>query len=156
MTTLHLGVVDLPYSEPPPKKGKRKKKGGGSNLKSTADVAAILEDKYHIMQHFAELHHEDIVHSLENAVEGALENLLSGAQHNPNMFDNAASEIEVMFKDMLTNKELEGIGYPGVPTQAAIKGVSHRFKHPYAKANPQRPSFIDTGLYQSAFKAWIE
>jgi hypothetical protein len=39
---------------------------------------------------------------------------------------------------------------------AATAGVNHRKKKPYAKANPARPAFVDTGLYQSAFRAWVE
>jgi hypothetical protein len=38
---------------------------------------------------------------------------------------------------------------------AALHGVSHRFKHPYAR-RARRPSFIDTGLYQNSFAAWVD
>ncbi len=160
---LNLGVTDLPYADPEParkvpkKPGKRPRKPAErQGSLSTGDVAEILEAHYHVMEHFVELHGEEIAHQIENSMQGALENLLSGAPvpAGHDIFGTAMSEIEDVFKNMLSNEELEKIGYPGLPTQAAIKGVSHRFKRPYAK-RAKRPSLIDTGLYQSSFKAWV-
>jgi len=50
-------------------------------------------------------------------------------------------------------KEVEKLGIPGVPTKAALRGVNHRLKHPYRRRGA-RPSFVDTSLYMSSFKAW--
>jgi len=50
---------------------------------------------------------------------------------------------------------MDQLGYPGIPTGAAEAGVNHRLLHPYAKDNPERPSFIDTGQYQADFKSWV-
>jgi hypothetical protein len=51
-------------------------------------------------------------------------------------------------------KEMDRLGYPGVPTKASLDGVSHRFKN--KRGAPGRPSFSDTGLYEDSFVAWID
>lgn len=161
---LELGVIDLPYADPAPKPRKaprrpgrrprKRRQDGDRGSKSTGDVAEILEAKYHIMEHFVQLHGGDISRALENSLQGALESILLGAPTTIDAFGTGTSQIEDDFKNMLSLKELEGIGYPGIPTEAAKKGVSHRFKRPYVR-RARRRSFIDTGLYQSSFKAWV-
>ena len=153
MTKLHLGVTDIAYSTAP--SGKRKRRKSAATI-TTGEVAEILEDEYHPMEHYWELHKEEIAKSLEGSLAGALETAMMTGSLPDNAFASAESEIEAGFKKMLSEGELEGLGYPGVPTQAAIKGVSHRLRHPYAKSNPRRPSLIDTGLYQASFKSWFE
>lgn len=150
-TTLHLGVVDMPYAHDP--------KGT-----STGDVAEILEVRYHVMEVFFELHRHDIAADLEHSVAGAIEALMQGAPpENSSPFGRAEAEIEKRFKNFLDSQEIERMGIPGVPTQAALDGVSHRFKNPrYMKKGKKlvkrqrRPSFIDTGLYEASMKAWFE
>lgn len=142
MTTLHLGVIDLPYTY-------------GSGSKTTGDVAEILEDKYHVMEHFYELHSVQIVENISDSLVGSFESLMSGAPPRGDLYAGGTAKIEEAFKNFLTNKEMDALGYPGVPTAAAQRGVSHRFKKPYKKRAP-RPSFIDTGLYESSFKAWVD
>jgi hypothetical protein len=164
MPTLHLGVLDVGYvqTESAPKRApKRPRKGPHKahakkyqNI-STGDVAEILESKYHPMEIFFEQHKEDIAADLEGSLAGALESLLMGAPPSLDAFGSATSQIEDRFKKFLSEKEMEGLGYPGVPTKAALMGVSHRFLHPYKK-RPPRPSFIDTGLYQASFKSWVD
>ena len=151
--TLHLGVVDIPYSEPPsPVKRGRKPKRVAAQI-STGDVAGFLEAEYHVMEVFFEANAEKIVGYLEHSLAGTLEGILMGAPLGQDAFGTATSDIEERFRDFLSNKEMEALGYPGVPTQAALQGISHRFKN---KRGPKpRPSFIDTGLYQASFKAWI-
>jgi hypothetical protein len=61
-----------------------------------------------------------------------------------------------MFSNFLALQEVEKLGIPGVPTQAALKGISHRLKHPYRKSNPRRPSFVDTGEYMRSAAFWID
>lgn len=169
--TLHLGVVDIPYAdssyEAPPKKmrlggakrGKAEapptKKGGGA--KTTGDVAEILEDKYHVIEFFYEdLGGELIAGALENSVLGAIESVVLGAPVDSiRPTAEAEGEIEAAFRHFLDQREMDGHA-PGVPTAASVAGVNHRFLHPYAKSNKSRPSFIDTGLYQANFKAWVD
>jgi hypothetical protein len=59
-----------------------------------------------------------------------------------------------MFNEFIDRRGMDGM--PGVPTDAARLGINHRLKHPYAKANPERPSFKDTGTYMQSFTAWVE
>ena len=148
MTTLHLGVIDQPYDE-------------GA---TTGMVAEILEDKYHVMEVFFELRIDDVAAALERSIQGALDALAMDAPvENIDPFGSATADIETAFRHFLDSKEIEGIGIPGVPTQAALDGVSHRFKNPRYKITKKgkkvkrapRPSFIDTGLYEASMKAWF-
>lgn len=140
MPVLHLGVIDVPYA----------RRSG----KTTGDVAEILEAKYHIMEVFYQQNEALVARSLEKSVAGALESLLLGAPSSIDAFGAGTSGIEDRFKQFLSRREVEKLGYPGVPTQAALRGVSHRFKG--KRSGKRRPSFIDTGLYQSSFKVWVD
>jgi len=139
--TLHLGVIDVPYAE--------------ENGITTGDVADILEAKYHPMEIFYELHKQEIADDITNGVQNALEALMMGApdQGLTGAVNAGTTNINEKFKDFLANGEMESLGYPGVPTQAALDGVNHRLKK---KSGPRRPSFIDTGLYQSSFTSWVD
>jgi len=155
VSTLFLGVMDLPYADGASYReaGRRKPKQMGSS--TTGDVAAILEEKYHIMEVFFELHGDEIAEDLVNSLAGAIENIDMGAPTSIDALGEAGSKIEERFRDFLMKKEMESLGIPGVPTQASLEGHSKRFKHPYAKRAP-RPSFIDTGLFEGSFKAWVD
>lgn len=148
---LHLGVIDLPYANVPAEKGRSRSKVA-SGTQTTGDVATWLENKYHAMEHFAELHGPDIAAAIENALAGNLETLLSG-QPIASIVAGADSAIEEAFRKFITSKELDALGYPGIPTRAAVEGLSHRFKN--RKGSP-RPSFVDTGAYVNSFKAWVD
>jgi hypothetical protein len=168
--TLHFGVVDIPYSTniktAPRRVGVRSVKGGKARAfsaapsggETTGDVAQILEDKYHIMEIFVEeIGADRIEKAVEHSIAGALETMISSHGRNtPDSFltTEAEGEIEDAFRLFLSQGEMDGI-QPGVPTKAALAGVSHRFAHPYAK-RPARPSFIDTGTYQASFKVWSD
>ena len=150
---LHLGVIDVPYAPQPPAKRRRKK--AVAKTQTTGDVAEILENRYHVMEHFWELHSADAVQAFESSLQGEVDNLIMGAPLSASAFGSAESAIEDRFKRMLAERELDVLGFPGIPTAAAQHGVSHRMKRPYAR-RAARPSFIDTGLYQASFKAWVE
>jgi hypothetical protein len=148
MTKLHLGVIDIPYKE---------------ESQTTGEVAEILEARYKVMESYFESHKLDIAKAMENSVAGALENLMLGGPVDASPFVAAESFIDADFRKFLSSSEIEKLGIPGVPTQAALDGVSHRFKNPrYVKVRgkkvkrPRRPSFIDTGLYQSSMKSWFK
>lgn len=149
MTTLHLGVLDVPYVNAP--SGTKGKSAAGE--KTTGDIAEILEAKYGIFQTFVEIHGDDVAKALEDSVAGALESVLMGAPPRNDLHGAGTSKIETMFKDFLSKQEMDGRGVAGVPTQAALKGVNHRLKR---KRGAPRPSFIDTGLYQSSMRAWVD
>lgn len=155
MPLLHLGVADVPYAQAPGAAHRYTRAHSKGSAVTTGDVAEWLEDKYHPMEVFAQQHMDDLAKDLEGSLQGALEDLLMGAPAGADAFGSATSKVEERFKEFLSLKEMDALGYPGVPTQASLRGVSHRFKHPYAR-RPPRPSFIDTGLYQSSFKAWVE
>lgn len=164
--TLHLGMIDVPYANEVKrekvshaKKGKANKpikRKTENGTQTTGDVAEILEAKYHIMDTFAFARLPDIAKELEDSIAGSLESLLMGGNTAPNPFAKAESAITNMFKDFLAKGDVEHMGIDGVPTQAAQHGVNHRLVHPYAKSNPRRESFIDTGGYHDHFIAWID
>jgi hypothetical protein len=147
--TLHLGAVELPYSAERPADSK-----ASSGTQTTGDVAGWLEGRYHVMEHFAQLHGQEIADAAASGLAGALENMMMGGPPPADILGSGAGVIEEQFRRMLDTAELEKLGYPGIPTEAAKKRRSSRFK---AKKNPRgRPSFVDTGLYSKSFKAWTE
>jgi hypothetical protein len=121
---------------------------------TTADVAQFLEDKYGVMCAYYRVHQKDVTTAIESSVQGALEALVMGQVVDP--WGSATQKIESGFREFINSKEAERVGIPGTPTQAALNGVNHRLRHPYAKRNPRRPSFRDTGLYVTSFRAWVE
>lgn len=152
--TLHLGVIDVPYVDGGGSKGKKGKKSAAT--KTTGEVAEILEEKYGVLDTFAFARLPDIAKALENSIAGQLETMMMGGHPSGNPFAGAESSITTMMKNFISLQEIEHMGIEGVPTQAALNGVNHRLKHPYAKGNPRRPSFIDTSLYWSTLTAWFD
>ncbi|MET3232283.1 UNVERIFIED_ORG: hypothetical protein ABIC54_004488 [Burkholderia sp. 1263] len=163
--TLNLGIIDLPYAnEAKPEKVAKPRKGKANKpvkpkstagTQTTGDIAEILEAKYGVMDTFAFAHLPDIAKELETSMAGALETLMMGGAPSANPFATAESAITAMFKKFLATGAIEHMGVEGVPTQAAIRGVNHRLKHPYVKGNPRRESFVDTGMYSAHFLAWM-
>jgi 4-diphosphocytidyl-2C-methyl-D-erythritol kinase len=164
--TLYLGVVDMPYAnhQAPAKIAKAKK--GKQNkpikpkseaaTKTTGEVAEILEEKYGVLDSFVFAHMPDIAKVLEESIAGELETLMMGGRVSGNPLQSAESSITTMMKKFISAQEIEHTGIEGVPTQAALNGVNHRLKHPYAKKNPRRPSFMDTTLYWQSLRAWFK
>lgn len=113
----------------------------------------MLENKYHVMETFYEHHEEEIAESFAEAMAGQIENLVMGAPPQANPLAAVDDAVEAAFHKFLESKEMDELGVTGVPTKASLRGVSHRFK---LKRGPVRPSFIDTSLYESSFKAWTE
>ena len=158
--TINLGVIDQPYLND----------AGEKKATTTSEVAQLLEDKYHVMETFFYVNEDNITKYLENSLDTALNAMISGATVKP--FIAAEGQIERDFKQFLSNQVMDQLGIPGVPTKAALDGVSHRFKWSInnvttwelvrgkrvkvKKYGAPRPSFIDTGMYQAAFKAWFE
>lgn len=140
MPKLFLGVLDQPYSN------------GG---KTTYEVAKILEDKYGVIGYFYRTHKDDVHASLNESVRGAIDNLLMGAPSSVSPFAEGADKIETVFRQFLSNAEMDG-HIDGVPTKAALAGYSKRFKQKSKKSRGSRPSFIDSGLYQSSFRSWVD
>jgi hypothetical protein len=153
MTKLVLGVVDVAYSD-------------GEGAKTTGDVAGYLEDEYHIMRTFLEIYEDKIGDFLADAMVGEIESLAQGkpvtifgkdisTQLGDRVISGASvnGKIEESFRDFLDSREWKQTS--GQAVDAADQGVSHRKKQPYKKRDA-RPEFVDTGLYQASFRAWIE
>lgn len=162
MPTMHLGVTDIPYSWGQKKAGgisaakamQAAKRGTGTGGGvTTGDVAGYLEARYGVMAFYLQLRAREINAAVENSVLGALETMAMGGPAGlGRALDSATQLMQEQFKDMLSLRQLDGKIH-GVPTLAAQRGVSHRFKRPYVR-RPSRPSFIDTGLYQNSFRVW--
>jgi hypothetical protein len=138
MTTVHLGVVDVGYSEE------------GQSV-TTGQVAQILEDNYGVMRTFVELHQQDIGDELVAQMDAILKSASQGGTLH--VGDIHFPEINAMFRDYLDRAEWEKTSFQ--PTMAAVLGNSKRKKMPYSMKNKPRPSFIDTGLYQASFRTWV-
>lgn len=165
-TTLHIGVIDLPYSDNSssarpmvrrPGKPKPPRPARRPSTTTTGDVAEILEACYSLFSTFTLLRGKDIQDAVEDALRGKLETLaMGGPVSMDRLFDDAdLAPIEEAFRDFLNRREMDGRA-AGVPTRAAERGVNHRLSRPYAKGNPSRPSFIDRGLLQNSVRVWSD
>jgi hypothetical protein len=155
MPVLHLGVDDIPYVDKP-KPGQNKVT---PSTVTTGDVAGWLEDDYHIMEIFANEHAQDIAADLERSVAGALESLLMGAPPSIDPFGAATSKIEDRMKSFITTGEMDHLGYPGVPTQAAkdrAAGKKRSARKVRKGKSNKAVSFYDSGLYTASMKAWVD
>lgn len=115
-----------------------------------------MENRYGLFSMFFLLRGTDIADGLAKTMQNKLENLLMGGPVSDRLFnDSDLSGVEQAFREFLDNGEMDGRA-PGVPTKAAQRGVNHRLQRPNAKGNPPRPSFLDTGLLQTSFKAWVD
>jgi hypothetical protein len=155
MVTLNLGVVDVAYTE-----------DGKST--TTGDVAEFLEADYHVMRTFLELHEDEIGNFLADAMVGEIESLAQGKpvlalasrDVSTHLGDRVISgqsvngRIEEAFRDYLDSGEWNRTS--GQKVAAADAGINHRKKNPYSQKNKARASFVDTGLYQASFRAWLD
>ncbi|WP_431290403.1 hypothetical protein [Burkholderia cepacia] len=142
MLTLHLGVIDVAYTGAGAKPGV-----------TTGDVATFIEDEYHVMRIFLEMYEEEIGELLANEVAGEIESLAQGKPVRGLALDVSTGKIGELFRDFLDAREWKSAS--GQAIAAADEGVNHRKKRPYAAENPARAEFVDTGLYQASFRAWI-
>jgi hypothetical protein len=149
---LKLGVIEVP--EP----------GGLSSY----ELGKILEEKYTLFSSFVDIHHGDIEHELCEAVAGAFETFQATGHVAKQPFDSAGQQITKQLKEFIYKEELAG-KVAGVPTQAALEGLSTRTmsgktprkvrkgqKFKRVKTGVRRPSFIDTGIFEASTKVWIE
>ena len=137
MTTLHLGVIDVAYgwAAPPGEttvqaglRVKRRKKKrtkarslfGLTSAITTGDVATILEDKYHLMESFYQVHEKDIGNLIVQAVAGRLENIQLGVPTGSDAFGTATNQIEDMCKKFLSTREVEHLGIPPLSGERTV------------------------------------
>ena len=155
---LELGVLDVAYSGA----------NGKSGTDTTGEVAEVLEAKYYVMETFFELRRDEIADWLAESVADEIENVMNG--NRPNFTPTMAAEqkIEAEFRAFLDAGEMsklvgslsegESAAFDWSKTfdSAGKRGVNHRKKAGVNKNNAARPAFIDTGLYQTSFRAWVE
>jgi hypothetical protein len=157
--TLHMGFLPVPYTKKymaDPWRGVRsvlaKKQSRGADSKMTAkDVADILEDKYNIIEVFAQLYEDEIMEPMINKFHDIVLKTLSGEYKSSTdkIIQNMrpkTREIESLFRNFLSMEEMNG--RTGIPTEAARTGKGRRTRR-------SGPSFVDTGIYRAAFRAWI-
>ncbi len=147
--TLYLGVVDVAYSD-----------ANGSGETTTGDVATILEDRYQVMQTFFFLNKEKIAGYLADSMAASLQTMINTGRpidNRASLTFGADQKIETLFRQFIFSDSMSKLEYAVTGfalSAAAARGVNHRKKHPYAKANKPRPAFVDTGLYVASFRAW--
>ena len=143
---LKLGVVEVP--EP----------GGITSY----GLGKILEEKYTLFSSYVEMHHKDIENELCEALVGAFETYQATGHIAKQPFDAAGQELSLGLKQFIYKEELAG-KVAGVPTQAALEGVTTRkvgrgkkSKFKRTKTGVRRPSFIDSGIFEASTKVWID
>ena len=180
MITLHLGVLDVAYSD-----------ASSDGAKTTGEVAEGLENGFgkahgkggfHIMQKFFDSRKDKIAQWLADDMAASIQTLVntggridtsgrvSSASHQiagkkrivsgeqfGTLTYGADQKIETEFRAFIFSSEMQATltaAGGGSISAAADAGVNHRKKKAYAKANKARPAFVDTGLYVSSFRAW--
>ena len=134
-----FGVIDMIYDY------------GDDPGKTTFEVAEDLEKRYGIMRNFYARHKQDVQREVVKKLTNQLADVI---QFEAPMADELLlSDTVSRFQLFLTTHEVETLGIPGTPTLAAIEGVNSRFK---TRNDPGRPSFVDGGLYEASFMAWVE
>lgn len=141
---LVLGVEDIAYKEV-----------FVDDVKTTGDVAEILEGKYHVMEVFFEEKKEKIGNALADGIAAQITALVNGRAPAKDAFYGATQKIDEMFRDFLDADEISAILPLTQQIAAAQLGRNSRKKAGYNKDNEARPAFIDTGLYQQSFRSWI-
>lgn len=142
--TLNLGVLDVAY-------------GGDKGAQTTGEVAEALEARYHVMEIFFELRRDKIANLLAEGMATQIADLMSGMRPNRDPFADIMQDIEVEFRAFLDADEIQKLMPLTQQVTAAQMGVSKRFKDPNNRKGERdaRPAFIDTGLFQASFRAWV-
>ena len=135
MITFHLGVIDIPYED---------------EDTTTGSVAEELEARYQIMQTFFDRYGNDIADLMSKDLAASLENMFAGAPPVKDPLAESMSKVHDLFVGFLDNTETNGL--PGVPTPPPPERISNPWN---GQKGPPRPSFIDTGTYQAAMRAWV-
>lgn len=138
---LVLGVNDVAYS-------------GKDGASTTGEVAEILEDRYHVMEVFYEEHKQDIADALAASLAKSLESLFTSGREVGRPTYQAEQNIEAQFRAYLDANEWSTVAPAAHHIAAAKAGKSKRKKD--LQYDGPRPAFIDTGLYQSSFRAEVK
>ena len=107
---------------------------GFGDQETTGDVAEILEKEYGVMEVFFEAKKDKIIGAVNDSLADQIEALSQGAPL-PFGGDIYLPEVESLFRDFVTTREIESITGQ---TEAARLGISHRFKNAQNKTvSPQ-------------------
>lgn len=141
---LVLGVLEVSYSD-----------AGSSGATTTGEVATILEDRYHVMETFFELKKDQIAEILAEGMADSINSLINGRPPDASPTYDPEQQIELLFRTFLDANEMQTLAakFGMNLTAAAARGDNARKKS--GKSNA-RPTFIDTGTYRAAFRAWVE
>lgn len=138
--------------------------------KTTYDIGMILEKKYKFFTNFYKFHEKNIKEDIEKGVQEALEVLIVTKKSNSGIggLKNIDQKITDRLHKFVTNREIETMGIKGVPTEAALLGLTLRTKSgkvidkvtkgmKYKEIiGDRRPSFIYSGVFEKSLIAWIE
>jgi hypothetical protein len=158
--TIKMGFINTPYSaetiyrpvSAAQEESKRRRRRSFSKTVTAETVAEILEARYQIVDYFSEKYATQINDIVLSRFATVASEALVGKRRPRDLsavMKPAAKEIENLFKQFLTNEELNG--RPGVPTMAAQMGVRSG-RGSKTKQGVPRPSFIDTGIYKASFR----
>lgn len=128
---------------------------------TTYEVAKKLEKKYQVMGIFVEKEMNNIQQVVVDAVLGEIDNMKMG-KPKTTLGNRTLGGIEELFRDFLDADEWQNI--TGKTIMAARMGITSRKKmtierllvNGFMGGDEPRPAFIDTGLYQATFRAWID
>jgi len=138
MLKLQLGVLDVAYVD---------------GTTTTGDVAGFLEDRYHVMRKFAEMNEDFIADTIADHFAGLIESVAQGKRVSAIDMTPAMSKIEERFRDALDSGEIHQSLPQEQQVSAATLKTSSRKK--VIKPDESRQAFIDSGMYQASFRAWI-
>lgn len=140
MTTLHLGVVDVGYTD-------------DQGATTTGDVAQYLEDRYHIMRSFVELNEHFIARQLVDQVAGAIESIAQGNRLPQLNWKPSMAKVEERFRDFIAAGELQAMLPASQQVSEDTLKTSSRTKT--QKIQKPRQAFVDTGLFVASFRCWV-
>lgn len=164
--TLEMGVIDFPYQDVEPAaskasastmKGKPKNRApkaasGAPVTKTTGDVAGWLEAHYGIFGLYFGLRGGDVLDKLATGIsDQAIRESITGIAAPFKIDPRIAESLATGMKQFISARGFDGLA-PNTPTQAAKDGINSRMK---SRRTPGRPSFRDTGQFQSAIAAAI-
>lgn len=133
------------------------------------DLGMILENKYGLFSNFYKYHEKDILKDIDDTFSKAIDSVMNGDTRSAvGSIFGVNERITDKLHKFITDREIEQMGIPGVPTEAALLGLSLRTKgnKRIGKAKkgvkykqvqgPRRPSFIYSGVFEASLKAWLE
>lgn len=153
---LHLGVIEAPEIEPG---------------ETTYTVGKKLEETYGIFSMFYNTYEDFIADQIAQDIARFGINVKNGVTPS-NPFAETGAEITQKMQDFINTREVETVagkyGEQGIPTQAALDGVTTRTKQgrKVAKARKgqkyvreatgvRRASFVDSGIFVASMTGWI-